>query len=363
MSSAKPADSTALASSALQGRLRPAHVIQIDERSMVSAKLLGHVDHQCRVACSPDESFGAVPVVLLYGVDLYWTSFRDCVALKKMARFVTAPCTACSAEFHPPEADCDFLPNLLHRMRFSACTRRDLEWVNHLTLDAISARDPARRALFDGDSTLYLVPKKSQAHDINSSRFERLQQASGRWGCGIRARDGTDAGRAGAGRPASGDDEFGGLPARTWLTPGALVVVTTNLAQDWRVFNGTVVDIIFAEGSTPSVDGAPEDWPLLVLVDLPGYTGPAYFPDRPSVVPISPVKRHEKGRWREMFPLKLGWALTFHKAQGMTIGLEQSYRRVVVDLGEESVEEWGAGLAFVGLSRPKTAASNGLAHL
>ena len=75
------------------------------------------------------------------------------------------------------------------------------------------------------------------------------------------------------------------------------------------------MDIVFAPGKTPTADGSPDDWPALVLVDLPGYEGPAYFADRPTVVPISPLRRHDGGRWREMFPLKLGWALTFHKAQ------------------------------------------------
>ena len=46
----------------------------------------------------------------------------------------------------------------------------------------------------------------------------------------------------------------------------------------------------------------------------------------------------------------------------MTIGFGQCYRRVVVDLGEESVESWGAGLAFVGLSRPKTAGDLAFAY-
>ena len=149
------------------------------------------------------------------GAELYWSAFKDCVVLRDMARFGTGRCQACSTEFHPRDAPCDYLPSLLQRMRFAACTRRDWEWVNHLTLDAIGERDPERRALFESDSTLYLVPRKSEAHEICASRFERLQRRTGRWGCGIRARDGTDAGRSAAGRPAAGDNVRSPSPAHS----------------------------------------------------------------------------------------------------------------------------------------------------
>lgn len=48
---------------------------------------------------------------------------------------------------------------------------------------------------------------------------------------------------------------------------------------------------------------------------------------------------------RKQFPLKVAYALTIHKAQGITVD------QAVVDIGSS---EYGLGLSYVGLSRVKT---------
>lgn len=78
------------------------------------------------------------------------------------------------------------------------------------------------------------------------------------------------------------------------------------------------------------------------MVKFDNYTGPT-FPDQ--TVPITPVRR----TWvssacncsRLQIPLKLAWAVTIHKAQGLTLN------KVVIDIGKK---EFSSGLTYVACS-------------
>jgi ATP-dependent exoDNAse (exonuclease V) alpha subunit len=112
---------------------------------------------------------------------------------------------------------------------------------------------------------------------------------------------------------------------RTRRPLGAEVVLTTNLWTEAGLVNcarGTVEGIL-----KPRDDRRAR----IALVDLPMYCGPTLPAIRPTVVPITQVR---SGSTKGM----LAWAITIHKAQGMTI-----------DLGRRKV-----GLSFVALSRAKT---------
>ena len=81
------------------------------------------------------------------------------------------------------------------------------------------------------------------------------------------------------------------------------LVMTSNICQPWKLFNGaagTVTDIIFEPGDCPRLDGTA--WPRMVLVDFPQYTGPAFLPDRPTVVPVFPkeVSDSKRGGTRDV---------------------------------------------------------------
>ena len=114
---------------------------------------------------------------------------------------------------------------------------------------------------------------------------------------------------------------------------------------------GTIQDVIWMPGSSRS------DLPLAVLVSCPTYTGPTMwrtepsddFPDGIPIIPIPPVKSSfehgGKNMSRTQVPLRLAWAVTVHKSQGLTL------KKIKLGLGKK---EFASGLTFVGLSRVKT---------
>ena len=84
------------------------------------------------------------------------------------------------------------------------------------------------------------------------------------------------------------------------------------------------------------------------MVAVPSYTGPTewYTADAVPIVPIVPsVARWEsRGRKcsRKQFPLRLAYAVSIHKSQGMTLN------KTVIELGHA---DFCRGLSYVAISR------------
>ena len=82
---------------------------------------------------------------------------------------------------------------------------------------------------------------------------------------------------------------------------------------------------------------------IAVTVKFDSYSGPT-LPD--GTVPISPLRRTwfstTKPCSRLQIPLKLAWAVTIHKSQGLTLD------KAVIDIGKK---EFSTGLTFVACSR------------
>jgi len=117
------------------------------------------------------------------------------------------------------------------------------------------------------------------------------------------------------------------------------MMLSANLWVDMGFVNGaigTVHNICYREGT------APPDLPVAVTVHFDNYSGPT-LPD--GTVPITALRRS----WstsvsqcsRLQLPIKLAWAVTIHKAQGLTLD------KVTVDIGHK---EFSSGLTFVALS-------------
>ena len=77
-----------------------------------------------------------------------------------------------------------------------------------------------------------------------------------------------------------------------------------------------------------------------VVVYFPKYIGPPWDERNPTHLPIPVVKRNG----RAQIPLKMAWALTIHKSQGMTLPKE------TIDI--EKIER--KGLTFTTISRVRS---------
>ena len=137
--------------------------------------------------------------------------------------------------------------------------------------------------------------------------------------------------------PNSATDEAAGLESIICLAHQARVMLTSNLWTDAGLVNGamgTIKAICYQNGK------APPDLPTSVMVTFDTYSGPT-LPD--GTVPITPIRRTWSSAGVQCsLPLKLAWAVTIHKAQGLTLD------KVVLDIGKK---EFSSGLTFVACSR------------
>lgn len=152
------------------------------------------------------------------------------------------------------------------------------------------------------------------------------------------------------------DTRVGRLQNKLYLTTGQPVILTRNLWTQHGLVNGArgVVKELVTQAGT---DGNPSEW--VAVVEFEDYSGPAFLSAHPKWVPIGVVKhdfrvfdRSQKkavSAWRKQLPLKMAWASTIHKAQGITVGPQQAIKRLVIDAGK--VEHHAPGLLYVAISR------------
>ena len=321
----------------LQQSLAGIDYLIIDEMSMVGRKIFGQVNKRLRQAfphradtlfggcsCLLFGDFGQLPPVMdlpLYSTvsrsalsDLGSTAYQlfdHAVVLKQVMR--QSGQTPAQVLFR----------QILLRLRDARLTYDDWQQLMKQT--------PARLLnLAPFTTALHLHPTIEAVVEHNVSRLH----ASGQPIATIKAiHTGPNASKASS-------EDAGGLEPIICLAHGARVMLTANLWVDMGLVNGamgTVVAICYSNGGTPP------HLPVAVMVRFDSYQGPT-LPD--STVPIAPLRR----TWsvsgascsRLQLPLKLAWAVTIHKAQGLTLD------RVVINVGKK---EFSTGLTFVACSR------------
>lgn len=151
------------------------------------------------------------------------------------------------------------------------------------------------------------------------------------------------------------------LEACVSISVGSPVMLIKNLATELGLVNGSigiVFDIMYDTtlrdgpiNPQASLEDAAAANPMLalpiVLVKFPTYRGQSFIPTEEKIVPICPVQETTKAgaSWsRAQLPLRVAYAMTIHKVQGMTLP------GIALDLSRAKQR----GLAYVGISRVKT---------
>ena len=138
-------------------------------------------------------------------------------------------------------------------------------------------------------------------------------------------------------------NEMSGLDPVIFLANAAKVMLTMNLWSHVGLCNGAtgiVRHIIYDNNHHPP------DLPVAVIVDFDNYRGPAFIDAQPSYVPICPVtvsvQSQNTFHERQQLPLRLAWALTIHKSQGLTLP------KAWIDIGPS---ERSLGVTYVAIRR------------
>ena len=136
-------------------------------------------------------------------------------------------------------------------------------------------------------------------------------------------------------------------------------MMTRNIAYKYGLANGTrgkLVGVVYPVGAPVG------SFPEALIVEVPEYRGPAFYPSEPKWVPILPKVSIKEGtrQTREQFPVVAGYALTVNKAQGLTL---KQGAVIKLTSGKRFRAASKHGLPFVAFTRSESFAMTAVKHL
>ena len=319
----------------MQQDLAGVNYLIIDKISMVGRKLLGQIDQRLRQAfphraqevlggcsCLLVGDFGQLSPVMdqpLYTCQLK-TAISD-LGRTTYQMFHSAVTLTQAMRQNGDNSSQVRFRELLH-LRDGTVTIADWELLMTRCLSRVSAADDFRDAL-------RLYPTVEAVAEYNLAKL----QSCGQPVAVIKAI------HSGPGAAKASSDDASGLEPTISIAHGARVMLNSNLWVDVGLVNGamgTVLSICYQSRGPP-------DLLLAVMVRFDSYSGPALHDCSVPIIPLRRTWFHNGATCsRLQLPLKLAWAVTIHKAQGLTLD------KVVVDVGKK---EFSTGLTFVACSR------------
>ncbi len=291
-------------------RIQNTKVLILDEVSMIDAGMLDMVDTICREVRSSDEAFGGIQVILVgdfFQLPPVTRGGEAKFAFESDAWRRMRPVVCYLTEQHR-QSDRQFLSIL------SAIRKNTYNESHHVHLQSRKIEED----IYDPDATLTrLFSHNVDVDSINEKELDRLETLPNVFTMHSRGKESLVAGLM-----------KGCLsPYTLSLKVGATVMCTKNNAQRGYV-NGTLGTVVgFEQGSK---------YPIIETKSG----------NRITIEPESWILE-ENGKEKAsitQIPLRLAWAITIHKSQGMSLD------SAVMDLRE--VFEYGQG--YVALSRVRT---------
>jgi ATP-dependent DNA helicase PIF1 len=304
--------------------MRKLKLIIIDEVSMVRADLMWAIDQSLRVNRGrPREAFGGVRLLLFGDLHQLPPVVQGDVAEHLESEFggpfffqvpslnEGAGVSLLELEQVYRQSEEAFL-HVLNRIRDGDATEEDLEVLNERTHPI--------RTLGEGDPYVILTPTNAAAQRINMAYLDALSTTERTYEAGI---------------TGEYSDSAHPTDASLLLKEGAKVILLRN-DPDRRWVNGTIARIARLEDKRVwiELDGKTHE------IEPVSWEARRYAFDQAS----EKIVENITGTFRQ-FPLRLAWALTIHKSQGLTLD------KVYIDLGRGT---FAHGQAYVALSRCRT---------
>ncbi|WP_302460934.1 AAA family ATPase [Bacteroides clarus] len=305
--------------------IRSMDLLVIDEISMVRADLLDAVDEMLRRYRDRHKPFGGVQLLMIGDLQQLAPVVKD-EEWQMLEKYYDTPYFFSSRALKQTEyctielktvyrqSDGAFL-DLLNRIRENHCDPQVLEALNRRYLPAFQPRKE--------EGYIRLVTHNYQAQRINNYELEQLP------------------GRSYAFR-ATIDGKFPEYSYPTdellELKKGAQVMFVKNDSSgEHRYYNGMIGEV--TDLSADSIEVRAKDSTATFLLQEEEWANAKYVLDEESKEIVEDIE----GTFRQ-FPLKLAWAITIHKSQGLT------FERAIIDASSS----FAHGQTYVALSRCKT---------
>lgn len=305
--------------------MRKLAFLVIDEVSMVRSDLMWAIDQSLRVNRGrPREPFGGVRLVLFGDLHQLPPVVQEAEVAQHLESefggpfFFSVPALNEGAGTARLELTQVFrqsdetLISVLNRIRDGEVDEDDLAELNK--------RVAPIRTLGEGEKFVILTPTNAAAQRINTAYLDALPGRAYTYDAGI-----------------TGDFTQASHPTDSALIlkPGAKIILLRN-DPDRRWVNGTIARISRLEEKKVFVDVAGREHEL----EPASWEQRRYAYDKEQEKIVGTVA----GTFKQ-FPVRLAWALTIHKAQGLTLD------NVYIDLGRGT---FAHGQAYVALSRCRT---------
>jgi ATP-dependent DNA helicase PIF1 len=301
--------------------VKAAETIVIDEISMVRSDLLEAIDRSLRAHRQNGEPFGGAQMILVGDphqlAPVVDNESRPILEdwfggpwFFQADAFARTPFTMIELKHAMRQAEPRFL-DLLEGVRTASLSRDDQDILESL----VDETDPVAAS----ETHVVLTPTNAIAHSINRARLEAIQGRAVEYKAQVEGE--------------FDDRSYAAEPVLALKVGARVMLLRNDAAPGW--VNGTVGVIDALE---------PDAVILRVGRSTARIEAATWEKSRYEAGPRGGVNRKVVGTFKQL-PLRLGWALTIHKAQGMTLD------RVYVDMGRGM---FAHGQAYVALSRART---------